>query len=190
MAALKHLENATDAIRTSLDKPGEIEALRQLPPDIQQELIARAKTGEKVSAKTRLKQVKRNARELALGTRQLAYPSKLYGVIVCDDEWDYEPWSEDRVKLPLIVALLNQQLNPKDGRCRFVKDDGGRARSGIACGHKGDDTRDCVARAIAIATEKPYRSDWPRAGPFPSRVPYLESLGWRYTSTRELPSGQ
>jgi len=33
----------------------------------------------------------------------------------------------------------------------YIKDDGGRA----ACGYKGT-TGDCVARAIAIATEKPY----------------------------------
>lgn len=35
---------------------------------------------------------------------------------------------------------------------RFVYDDGGRA----AAGFKGD-TRDCVTRAIAIATERPYQ---------------------------------
>jgi hypothetical protein len=64
---------------------------------------------------------------------------------------------EDQVKLALIVALLNKHLKPGNDRCRFVKDDGGRSRSGIARGRKGDGTGDCVARAIAIATEKPYR---------------------------------
>jgi hypothetical protein len=37
---------------------------------------------------------------------------------------------EDQVSLRLIVTLLYQQLNPKDGRCRFVKmtaDAAGRA---------------------------------------------------------------
>jgi hypothetical protein len=53
---------------------------------------------------------------------------------------------EDRVKLALIVAFLNQQLNPKDGRCRFVKDDGGRSRSGIARGGAKDEVGDCVAQ--------------------------------------------
>jgi hypothetical protein len=48
-----------------------------------------------MSAKTRLKQVKRNARKQQLGAKQLTYPSKLYGVIVCDDEWDYEVWPRE-----------------------------------------------------------------------------------------------
>ena len=63
---------------------------------------------------------------------------------------------DDRVKLALIVRLLNQQLNPKTGRCRFVKDDGGRSGSGIARSGK-DGTGDCVVRAVSIATQKPYR---------------------------------
>ena len=64
---------------------------------------------------------------------------------------------EDQVTLRLIVALLNKHLNPGKDRCRFVKDDGGRSRSGIVGGSEGDDTRDCAARAIAIATERSYR---------------------------------
>jgi hypothetical protein len=130
---------------------------------------------------------------------------------------------DDQVKLSLIVGLLNQRLNPKGGRCRWVKDDGGRGRSGIArAGHK-DGVGDCVARAIAIAAQKPYRevhdaltvakvrdvaagkSEWTRrAGRrggvhafyadhgVPDEVygPYLEGLGWRFTSTKELPRGR
>jgi hypothetical protein len=64
---------------------------------------------------------------------------------------------DDQDKLAQIVAGLNQKLNPKDGRCRFVKDDGGRSRSGIARAAAGDGVGDCVARAIAIATQRPYR---------------------------------
>jgi hypothetical protein len=135
---------------------------------------------------------------------------------------------EDRAKLALIVALLNKQLNATDGgRCKFVKDDGGRSRSGIARGGKGDDTGDCVARAIAIATDRPYRevhdaltaaavrqaatskSDWGkwvrRKGSASAHLrrlnadhgvdrevsgPYLQSLGWKYTSCKELPRGK
>jgi hypothetical protein len=132
---------------------------------------------------------------------------------------------EDRAKLALIVALLNAELKPNnDPRCKWVKDDGGRGQSGIAYGHKGDDTRDCVARSIAIATQKPYREvndaltaatvrhvanakeGWGMAARRSSRVvhlldadngvhyevsgPYLESLGWRFTSTKELPRGK
>src|SRR5262249_41091273 len=51
-------------------------------------------------------------------------------------------------------------MSPKagDGRCRWIKDDGGRAASGIADDpHRKDETGDCVTRAIAIATGKPYR---------------------------------
>jgi hypothetical protein len=129
---------------------------------------------------------------------------------------------DDRAKLALIIGLLNKQLNPKDGRCRWVKDDGGRRRSGIARGHK-DEVGDCVARAIAIATQKPYRevhdaltvakvrdvaagkNDWARRarrsggvrafhadhGVHPDVIgPYLKALGWRHTSTKELPHGK
>jgi hypothetical protein len=62
----------------------------------------------------------------------------------------------DEAKFAQVVRLLNGWLNPKDGRCRWVKDDGGRGQSGIARGHK-DKVGDCVARAIAIAAQKPYR---------------------------------
>jgi hypothetical protein len=64
---------------------------------------------------------------------------------------------DDQDKLARIVTLLNQKLNPKDGRLRFVKDDGGRSRSGIARGSHKDGAGDCVARAIAIAAQKTYR---------------------------------
>jgi hypothetical protein len=48
------------------------------------------------------------------------------------------------------------KTDPRDGRCRFVKNDGGRRRSGIARGRR-DRIGDCVVRAIAIATRRPYR---------------------------------
>jgi hypothetical protein len=130
---------------------------------------------------------------------------------------------DDQAKLAEIVALLNKRFNPQDGRCRWVKDDGGRSRSGIARGGKGDSVGDCVARAIAIAAQKPYRevhdaltaatvrraatdkTEWGkwarRKGSFRTfhadhgvsikvSGPYLESLGWRYTSTKELSRGK
>ena len=65
---------------------------------------------------------------------------------------------QDQAKLIQIVALLKDRLDPTDGRCRWVKDDGGRRKSGIARGaNRKDKTGDCVTRAIAIATEKPYQ---------------------------------
>jgi hypothetical protein len=133
---------------------------------------------------------------------------------------------DDQAKLAQIVIFLNRKLNPTDGRCGFVKDDGGRSRSGIAYGGKDDRVGDCVARAIAIATQRPYRevhdaltlatvryvasaesekSDWGRWARRKGGVrafhadhgvvnvvsgPYLKSLGWKYTSTKELPRGK
>lgn len=46
-----------------------------------------------MSAKTRAKQLKRAERERRLGAQQLALPKKLFGVIVADPEWRFEPWS-------------------------------------------------------------------------------------------------
>jgi hypothetical protein len=133
---------------------------------------------------------------------------------------------EDQGALLLIFTLLNKHLNPvKDGRCKFVRDDGGRSRSGIARGGKGDDVGDCAVRAIAIATQRPYREVWNeltgaavrhvanakrgwgkrarrRSGVSLSLLhadhgndpevygPYLETLGWRFKSTKDLPRGK
>lgn len=88
----------------------------------------------------------------------------------------------------------------------FVFHDGGRA----AAGYKGD-TGDCVTRSIAIATGKPYQEvydalnqlaqterggkcNWKRSnsrtGVFRKTYQhYLESLGWRWTSTMSIGSG-
>ena len=93
-------------------------------------------------------------------------------------------------------------------RCEFVEDDGGRAAAGYE-----EAGGNCVARAIAIATGKPYaevfealkakhasyvkrlRHDHyerrtrtePVANGCSEKVfgPYLESLGWQYTRIRE-----
>ena len=54
---------------TSLDKGDELDALGKLPPDEQAALAERAKAGEKVSAKTRAKQVKRQEREQQLAEK-------------------------------------------------------------------------------------------------------------------------
>lgn len=88
----------------------------------------------------------------------------------------------------------------------FVFHDGGRA----AAGYKGA-THDCVARSIAIATGKPYQEVYDalngmalteRIGKRKRRLSnsrtgvyrqtyqhYLESLGWRWTSTMSIGSG-
>ena len=95
----------------------------------------------------------------------------------------------------------------------YVKDDGGRA----AAGYRGE-TRDCVARAIAIAAKKPYqevydaltwnqneyaerhrgrvarrireRGGSARTGVFKEAYrPYLESLGFSWVPTMQIGSG-
>jgi hypothetical protein len=54
--------------------------------------------------------------------------------------------------------LHSSMVATKDRLCRFVKDDGGREASGIAQDpRRKNETGDCVTRAIAIATGKPYR---------------------------------
>jgi hypothetical protein len=82
-------------VGTCLDQGNELDALTKLPENEQRALIDRAKAGEKVSAKTRLKQTNREAKESELGARQLALPDKRFGVILADPEWQFEPWSRE-----------------------------------------------------------------------------------------------
>jgi len=82
-------------VGTLLDTGDEIEALSKLPEDEQRKLAERARAGERVSAKTRAKQIKRQERERTLGEKQQALPTRKYGVIVADPEWRFEPWSRE-----------------------------------------------------------------------------------------------
>src|SRR5258708_1739013 len=86
----------------------------------------------------------------------------------------------------------------------FVYDDGGRAQAGF----KGE-TRDCVTRAIAIATTLPYKQVYDavneaatrerprtkrrssaRSGvQKPTTRKYLASLGWAWVPTMQIGSG-
>jgi N6-adenosine-specific RNA methylase IME4 len=84
-----------DIVGTSLDQGAELDALAKLPEDEQYKLAVRAKRGDKVSAKIRLKQVKRAAREKELGAKQLALPTKKYGASVSDWGWKDDAWSEE-----------------------------------------------------------------------------------------------
>jgi hypothetical protein len=135
-----------------------------------------------------------------------------------------EAWNE------LLARMAPPPNETGDGRCRWVRDNGGRSESGIP--RADEDVGDCVARAIAIATQRPYRevhdalivrsvqhahvdnSDygkWVRRrggvrffdadhGCSPGAYgPYLESLSWKFTSTKdqrirlradELPRGR
>ena len=84
-----------DIIGTALDRGDEIEALAKLPEDEQRKLAERAKAGERVSAKTRVKQVARQEREHQLSVKLRALPDMKYGVILADPEWRFEPWSRE-----------------------------------------------------------------------------------------------
>lgn len=80
---------------TSLDQGAELDALAKLPEDEQRKFAERAMAGEKVSAKTRVKQIQRDEREAKLGQKQLALPDRVFGVIVADPEWDDTVWSRE-----------------------------------------------------------------------------------------------
>lgn len=110
------------------------------------------------------------------------------------------------------MAILSDALRPGDlgfpasyEPLPFRDDDGGRA----AAGFRGS-TRDCVTRAIAIATGRPYAAVYeafnvlaqherPRAGRSRSSSRtgvhrrtyerYLSGLGWRWTPTMRIGSG-
>lgn len=80
---------------------------------------------------------------------------------------------------------------------KFVLNDAGRS----AAGFKGD-ARDCVARAVAIATGRPYADVYAeinalgcakssaRTGAMKMATrKYLTSLGWRWTPTMSIGAG-
>ena len=94
-AALKQIANAADAVGTSLDKQVEVEALRDPASEIQQELIERAKTGEKVSAKEEVEKIRREQREVELSAKIAELPNKKYGVIYADPPWEFGVYNTD-----------------------------------------------------------------------------------------------
>lgn len=91
----KNIPNIADVIGTSLDKGDELDALAKLPSQKQDEVIAKAKAGEKVSAKVEAKKVKRAEIEQATAAKIVALPVKKYGVIYADPEWKFKAFSEE-----------------------------------------------------------------------------------------------
>lgn len=91
----KAIPNLADVVGTSLDKGAELDALAKLPVEKQSEIISRAKAGEKVSAKTAAKQVKRAEIEKQTAQKIVALPTKRYGVIYADPEWKFKAYSEE-----------------------------------------------------------------------------------------------
>jgi len=65
-----------------------------LPVADQREIAAKATAGDANAARTVTKQKARSAKEAKLGLTQMALPTKKYGVIVADPEWNFEVWSE------------------------------------------------------------------------------------------------
>jgi ParB/RepB/Spo0J family partition protein len=82
-------------IGTCLDRSEELAALVKLPSKDQHSLAKAAQNGEKVSAKTRLKQILRETKERELGSQQVALPDEKYGVVYADPPWCFEPYSRE-----------------------------------------------------------------------------------------------
>jgi N6-adenosine-specific RNA methylase IME4 len=95
----KRIPQLADLVGTSLDDGVELDALAKLPAEKQSELIARAKAGDKVTAKHAVKAIRRTQRaaELADATKRAATElgTKLYGVIYADPPWHFEPYSRE-----------------------------------------------------------------------------------------------
>ena len=67
----------------------------KLRPEAQQQIAAEAEAGNIGKARSLVKKESRNNREAELAANQRALPSKKYGVIVADPEWDFEPYSRE-----------------------------------------------------------------------------------------------
>jgi N6-adenosine-specific RNA methylase IME4 len=88
-----------DIIGTCLDQGAELDALAKLPEDQQRQLAKQAKAGANVSAKHIAKKLRRQKREkdLAAATKAAseAIGKKLYGVILADPPWQFQPYSRE-----------------------------------------------------------------------------------------------
>jgi hypothetical protein len=82
-------------VGTVLDKGDELDALARLSTEKREELVKRAAAGEKITAKTAIKQEIRAKREAELGAKQIAAPEGKFGLIVEDFEWDHVVWSRE-----------------------------------------------------------------------------------------------
>ena len=84
---------------TCLDLAPEIAALAVLPFREREALVRRAEAGERVTAKTAAKQMLRDAKEWALAERtaevSAAIGTQLYGVLLADPPWRFEPRSRE-----------------------------------------------------------------------------------------------
>jgi N6-adenosine-specific RNA methylase IME4 len=91
----KHIVVLAEIAGTVLDQGDELDAMAKLPEAEQRKLAARAKAGEKVTAKTRAKQIKRAEREVKLAAKISALPDIKAGLIAADPAWKFRNvWSE------------------------------------------------------------------------------------------------
>jgi N6-adenosine-specific RNA methylase IME4 len=110
IARAANIVGIEEAIGTCLDNGEQLDALAKLPAESQQQLIARAKSGEEVDVKVAVMKERRIRREqeLAEGTKaaSTALGKKLYGVIYADPPWRYD-------NVPMgDVARQNEQHYP------------------------------------------------------------------------------
>jgi ParB family transcriptional regulator, chromosome partitioning protein len=75
---------------TSLHQGDELDAMAKLPEAEQRKLAARAKAGERVSAKNKEKQLRRAERERVLAKKITALPNAKFGVVYADPGWKFE----------------------------------------------------------------------------------------------------
>jgi N6-adenosine-specific RNA methylase IME4 len=92
------ISGLADVIGTPLDAADELDALAKLPESTQRDLIARAKTGEKVIAKHAARRLRREVRERELAaateTASRVLGKKIYGVIYADPPWKFVPYAD------------------------------------------------------------------------------------------------
>jgi N6-adenosine-specific RNA methylase IME4 len=85
-------------IGTSLDEGDELDTLAKLPDSVQRDLIARAKAGERVTAKHVAKKLTRERREVELAeatkVASVALGQVLAAVALIDPPWYFELWDE------------------------------------------------------------------------------------------------
>nr|WP_272481828.1 MT-A70 family methyltransferase [Hyphomicrobium sulfonivorans] len=147
------IERIADVVGTVLDKGDELDALAKLPPERQEQVIEKAKAGERVSAKVEARKHKRSQIEAKTAHKITALPDKRYGVIYADPEWKFEAWSEETTS-----------QGPQDH-------------------YAVNDTETIAARDVAsIAAPDCVLFLWATVPMLPDALRVMESWGFRYKS--------
>lgn len=85
-ARARKIARINEVVVTPLDKGEELDALAKLPPERQATVIAKAKAGERVSAKVEARKHRRSEIEAKTAEKIVALPDRRYGVIYADPE--------------------------------------------------------------------------------------------------------